>query len=428
MVSLLPAGIALAILVGLPVGAVDGFTGGRLVTEQGMMAVPGRETVIRAPENASLLVLSVQPGQQVAAGASIAQMGNLDMDERIAQVRTDLSRADGDKDRLTGEMRVQQETIRTAEWQMAQRQREFNDLDGEERQIRSSFRNGQVILAPVARTMAYSDVPSNLPPALAALESEADRLQSGWLEAMRQRDRSRLLVGERIAARSELEAMESRTAALASQLAGARDQLNAALIDHGRRHASAQAEVQVARAQLAASQAQASNLIRQLEAARRLGASLGERASLLERKRAQFAIVAPRLGTLFGDELPRMLGQYFSKGAEICRVADIRELLVRVQVPEQELGDIRLSQSVRVKSRTYPDRVFRGGISKVGGESELNENGQRTYRVELTIENQEGLLRPGMTIFARADFGRRPIAWLLAHKLKQALRPELWMF
>ncbi len=32
-----------------------------------------------------------------------------------------------------------------------------------------------------------------------------------------------------------------------------------------------------------------------------------------------------------------------------------------------------------------------------------------------------------MTVFARIDFSRRTIAWLIGHKLKQALRPELWM-
>jgi hypothetical protein len=32
-----------------------------------------------------------------------------------------------------------------------------------------------------------------------------------------------------------------------------------------------------------------------------------------------------------------------------------------------------------------------------------------------------------MTVFTRADFGRRPVIWLLGHKLKQALRPEMWM-
>ncbi len=118
---------------------------------------------------------------------------------------------------------------------------------------------------------------------------------------------------------------------------------------------------------------------------------------------------------------------YAAFSGEICRVADVHEVLVRVQVGEEALSDIRLGQNVRVKTRTFPDRVFRGIVSKVGGESEVNENGQRTYRLEFTIQNGEGWLKPGMTVFTRADFGRRPVIWLLGHKLKQALRPEMWM-
>ena len=33
----------------------------------------------------------------------------------------------------------------------------------------------------------------------------------------------------------------------------------------------------------------------------------------------------------------------------------------------------------------------------------------------------------GMTAFARIDFGRQMIGRILLHKIKQALRPELWM-
>jgi hypothetical protein len=52
---------------------------------------------------------------------------------------------------------------------------------------------------------------------------------------------------------------------------------------------------------------------------------------------------------------------------------------------------------------------------------------QVIYRVELIIENTDDLLRPGMTAFARVDFDRRMIGGILLYKLKQALRPELWM-
>jgi hypothetical protein len=58
---------------------------------------------------------------------------------------------------------------------------------------------------------------------------------------------------------------------------------------------------------------------------------------------------------------------------------------------------------------------------KIGDGSELDPERERTYRVELTIQNPQRLLRPGMTVFARGDFGRRMVGWLLAHKLRQAL-------
>ena len=69
----------------------------------------------------------------------------------------------------------------------------------------------------------------------------------------------------------------------------------------------------------------------------------------------------------------------------------------------------------------------RGEDSKIGGESERDQNQQATYRVELMIENADGLLRPGMTAYARIEFGRQMVGRILLHKIKQALRPELWM-
>jgi multidrug efflux pump subunit AcrA (membrane-fusion protein) len=122
-----------------------------------------------------------------------------------------------------------------------------------------------------------------------------------------------------------------------------------------------------------------------------------------------------------------MAGKYLSKGDAICRIARLRELLVRVQMPEREIGDVKVGDAVRLKARAFPSRIFHGVVSRISGEADLDQNHQTTYRVELTIQNAAGLLRPGMTVFARIDFDRRPVAWILEHKLKQALRPELWM-
>src|SRR5436853_6634101 len=98
-----------------------------------------------------------------------------------------------------------------------------------------------------------------------------------------------------------------------------------------------------------------------------------------------------------------------------------------MQVPETEIGDVRMGNPVRLKARAFPNQLFSGKVSKMGGESEPDDRRGMTYRVELTIGNRAGLLRPGMTAFARIDFDRQMIGRILLHKLKQALRPELWM-
>src|SRR5262249_545860 len=118
---------------------------------------------------------------------------------------------------------------------------------------------------------------------------------------------------------------------------------------------------------------------------------------------------------------------YFQKGAEICRVADTSKLLLRVNVPEREIGDVRAGHPVRLKVRAFSERAFRGVVSKIAGESEPDQYQQASYRVELTIQNTAGLRRPGMTAFARIDFDRQMIGHILLHKIKQSLRPELWM-
>lgn len=394
-----------------------------------LVALPDQETIIRAPESASLVALRVRPGDQVAGGAVIGQMGNFDVEEQIVQVQSELARANADYDRLLGEMRMRQEAAVRAETLLRQRQHDYDEIESERRQIVT----GQRIDGAGARLIAASASPQSdqdaarYPAALAVLQADVDSYRAQLNEAATQRDRARRLNAEGIVPRSELDTAETRAATLTSALAAARQRLEAALIEHRRRHASTATEMNLANSDLSAERLQTAKLSGELSALRQVIAALAARRELLERKRAQFELITPRAGAIFGEELPRLMGQYFQKGAEICRVADTGQLLLRVQVPEREIGDIRVGHAVRLKTRAHPDRVFRGQVSKIGGESEPDQNNQATYRVELTIENGEGWLRPGMTAFARIDFDRQMIGRILLHKVRQALRPELWM-
>ena len=399
-----------------------------------LIAVPEQEAIIRAPEGATLIELRVRPGDLMDGGAAIGRMGNAELDEQLTQTQTELDRGNADYDRLLGELRTSVETTVRAEVNLRQRQIDYEESNSEQRQIKEresaepKTANLKYLTASIAPTGA-PDRPSaaTYPAAIAVLQSEADLRRARLSEAGLHLDRTRMLYGQGVAPRSELDEAETRASTLTIELTAALNRLEAALVEHRRRHASLATEMRLARSDVVAGRLQAGKLEGELRSARALISTLTDRRDLLRRRLAQFELVTPRAGAVFGAELPRLVGQYFPKGAEICRVADTRQLLARIQAPEREIGDVRVGHPVRLKVSAYPDQVFLGRVAKIGGESETDQNNQVIYRVELVIENTNGLLRPGMTAFARIDFGRRMIGSILLHKLRQALRSELWM-
>jgi putative peptide zinc metalloprotease protein len=406
-----------------------------------LIAVPGQEAIIRASESATLVELRVRPGDLTAAGAVIGRMSDLELEEQLSRAQVELDRANAERDRMLGELRARQESIARAELNLRRRQRDYDESDSERRQIQERERAEpntlKYLTASVSPTASLADgmaggrgpgaAAVDYPAAIAVLESEADLRQARLSEAALHLDRARRLYAQGLAPRSELEKAETNASTLAIEGAAARRRLEAFLIEHRRRHADLTTEMRLAQSDVGAERLQAVKLNDELRAASALIFTLTDRRDLLRRRMAQLELLTPRAGAVFGEELPRQVGQYFPKGAEICRVADTRQLLARIQASEREVGDVRVGHPVRLKVGAYPDHIFRGRVAKIGGESETDQNNQVIYRVELVIENTDNLLRPGMTAFARIDFGRRMIGRILLHKLRQALRPELWM-
>jgi putative peptide zinc metalloprotease protein len=399
-----------------------------------LVAIPGQEEIIRAPESGRLLTLRVQPGEDVSFGAVIGQMGNLEIEEELVQVRAELAGVNAEYSRAHGELRWREETARRATWQVRQRQYDYDQVNAEQQQVwargraTASAKEIEWIPAMLAAPWAPEEHNSTrLPAALAVLESDMKLRRTNLAEVRSQLERARQLWAEGLLARRDLDVVETRAATLAMEVMASSERLEAALIDHQRKHSAAAYELGMTNVDSNAERLQIEKLTGELAAIRALIGTLEQRRDLLQRKQAQFLLVTQRAGRVFGEDLQRMVGHYFPKGAEVCRIAGTAQLLARIQVPEREIGDVRAGNPVRLKIRAYPDRVFTGVISKIGAEGELDQQQQMTYRIELVIENPDGLLRPGMGAFARIDFGRWRLGRILAHKIKQTLRPELWM-
>jgi RND family efflux transporter MFP subunit len=94
------------------------------------------------------------------------------------------------------------------------------------------------------------------------------------------------------------------------------------------------------------------------------------------------------------------LGEYVRMGEPLVEVVSLHPIEVEFRVAEVDSSFVRLGQTVDVTVAPYPERRFQATVTVI---SPTIDPGTRTLRVKAALDNEEGLLRPGL--FARADLG-----------------------
>jgi putative peptide zinc metalloprotease protein len=157
-------------------------------------------------------------------------------------------------------------------------------------------------------------------------------------------------------------------------------------------------------------------------------ASLEAKRRLLEDQIQRLEIRAPHAGVITTPRLKEKLGQYVNRGELIAEVHELKKLVVDIEVPEKDIGPVRVGQRVVLKARAYPADSFNGevvGIAPVMHSSSL-PGGPKMVRVATLIDNADLRLKSGMTGYAKIDCGTRSLAGVLAHGTAGALRVEVW--
>jgi putative peptide zinc metalloprotease protein len=368
----------------------------------------GREVAVRANTDAVLAEVYVQPGDVVAQGAKIAHLTNPEIEDRLTQLNAEIARLDTNTSRIEEELRMRSESLLSASFKQQQRQRLASELKEELKQIAGGT--------------------AHLPPAFAALESEVELKQIELEYNRREVERYKKLYEQGLVGSQQYDAAVNAARLSEKELERARARLQAALIEHRRLTNSTETDSLVAQAEARAARSNFEALITELHANRQQIESLRQRRDILQREYQGMNITATSAGVVLGEDLRKMIGRRYSRGEEICRIGELEKFLLKIDVSEREIAQVRLEAPVRFKLKTVPGRTFTGKVSKINAEPVTNQYGQRFYPVEVTVENSDGLLRPGMTGFARISFGRQAIGLILAEKLWQALRPELWLF
>jgi RND family efflux transporter MFP subunit len=105
-----------------------------------------------------------------------------------------------------------------------------------------------------------------------------------------------------------------------------------------------------------------------------------------------------------GEIADRMVsvGEFVAPQTPLVTLVRTDPLRIEVQVPQQSLRAVRVGQRVEVRVDALPDETFQATIRYVSAAVRRDTRG---LMVEAVIENDDGLLRPGMFARARIDTG-----------------------
>ena len=151
----------------------------------------------------------------------------------------------------------------------------------------------------------------------------------------------------------------------------------------------------------------------QLDYANAQAALVRARTSLdLAKQRLEDATVtAPVSGTIIertvspGQVITSATGSV-TGGTTLLKMADLSRVRVRALFNETDIGQVRAGQVATVTVDAYPDRPFSGVVEKIEPQAVVQQS-VTMFPVLVTLDNREGLLKPGMNGEASVLVDRR---------------------
>lgn len=119
------------------------------------------------------------------------------------------------------------------------------------------------------------------------------------------------------------------------------------------------------------------------------------------------------------------VGQLLPRGAELCVVADVRNVTAEVAVPESDAGLVKAGQKAALKFNSYPGSLFRGEVARVA--ARIRQDGDQRFLIaEVAVPNPDGKLKTGMLGSGKVSVGTRRVATALFRKPLRYLWNKIW--
>ncbi len=99
-------------------------------------------------------------------------------------------------------------------------------------------------------------------------------------------------------------------------------------------------------------------------------------------------------------------GEVVQAGMTTMTIARLDKLTVTVYISEDHYGEVKLGDSATLSVDSFPDETFTATVTRIADQAEYTPRNVQTkeerqttvYAVELTVENPDGALKPGMPV------------------------------
>jgi multidrug resistance efflux pump len=161
-------------------------------------------------------------------------------------------------------------------------------------------------------------------------------------------------------------------------------------------------------------------------------------------------LTSPIAGRIITPRVEELAGTYLKPGQRdlVVQIEDARIIRAEVEVPEEDVADIRIGSRVKVVTWAHHDTTFYGQVVSIAPVAATNEVGSggaaissgapgttqvamagssyRVVRVITEIPNPDGTLKSEMTGYAKIATGDRPVWDVLLRPLIRWFMVEVW--
>jgi len=152
-----------------------------------------------------------------------------------------------------------------------------------------------------------------------------------------------------------------------------------------------------------------------------IGADIDEIGYWLSR-----ATIVPEVsGVVVEGDLKRRIGQAVSKGDPLFEVAQLEDLLARLEVSEDRIADVAMKMQGALATAARPGVYLRFEVERIEPMARVKDQ-KNVFGVRVRLLDDAGQLKPGMTGVAKINAGERSYAWIWTRQAVDWLRMKLW--